>query len=314
MRKSRLLILILAMALLALPAASQASFITGIGDEQASMFASPLYKRLHVKIGRYIAPYDIMSNRETYAHSLWDKWHVAARALGVQPIVAFYHSEITPTQLPSVRTYKSDVAKFIKAYPDVKVYQPYNEANRGNLAGLFSSPSAPVAAQYYLALKSVCRHCQIAALDVLDGQNIGPTISYIRQFERAVSHYHAPLPTIWGLHNYSDTNRNRTSGTRAVLAAVPGQVWLTETGGVVKFGTSFPNNHGEGLTRAANALKFMFRLARLSPRIKRLYIFQWTGAVQDTRFDAGLIGPNGKPRPGYFAVCDQLVGRRKCPR
>jgi hypothetical protein len=312
-RNRRLLLpLALAIALLALPAASQASFITGIGDEQASMFASPLYQKLHVKIGRYIAPYDVAD--DSYARFLWDNWHRAAQALRVQPIVAFYHSERTPTHLPSVATYQREVRKFIKAYPDVKVFQPYNEANRGNVPGLFSSPSAAVAARYYLALKAVCNRCQIAALDVLDGQEIGSTITYIRQFESALRGLHAPLPSIWGLHNYSDTNRNRTSGTRAVLAAVPGEVWLTETGGVVKFGRNFPNNHGEGLTRAANALKFMFKLATLSSRIKRLYIFQWTGAVQDTRFDAGLIAPNGKPRPGYFVVCDQLIGRSKCRR
>ena len=39
----------------------------------------------------------------------------------------------------------------------------------------------------------------------------------------------------------------------AVLAAVPGELWLTETGGIVKFGGAFPNVKGSGLRRATKA-------------------------------------------------------------
>ena len=39
---------------------------------------------------------------------------------------------------------------------------------------------------------------------------------------------------IWGLHNYIDANRFRTRGTRALLNATKGEVWFTETGGIVK--------------------------------------------------------------------------------
>ena len=40
-------------------------------------------------------------------------------------------------------------------------------------------------------------------------------------------------PRYWGLHNYIDANRARTTGTRRMLHAVKGQVWFTETGGIV---------------------------------------------------------------------------------
>ena len=39
---------------------------------------------------------------------------------------------------------------------------------------------------------------------------------------------------IWGLHNYIDANRFRTRGTKALLQAVKGDIWFTETGGLVK--------------------------------------------------------------------------------
>jgi hypothetical protein len=114
------------------------------------------------------------------------------------------------------------------------------------------------------------------------------------------------MPSLWGLHNYSDTNRFSSSRTRAILAIVPGQVWLTETGGIVQFGGAFPNKKGSGLTRAARALSFMFHIAGSNSRIKRLYIFQWSGATEAARFDAGLMDPGYNPRPGYVVVCKQL--------
>ena len=41
-------------------------------------------------------------------------------------------------------------------------------------------------------------------------------------------------PKYWGLHNYLDANYLRTSGTRALLRATKGEIWFTETGGIVK--------------------------------------------------------------------------------
>ncbi len=57
-------------------------------------------------------------------------------------LVAFYHSEHTPTKLPSVATYQQDVAKFVKDFPHVRQYQSWDEANRGNIAHVLASPSA----------------------------------------------------------------------------------------------------------------------------------------------------------------------------
>jgi hypothetical protein len=292
---------------LVLPAAgAEASYVTGIGDEQPAMFANPLYQRLDTKIARDIVPYDVVDQPADLA--TFRLWFQAARADGVTPLVAFYHSRATPLRMPSVTGYRTEIAKFISMFPAIRSYQPWNEANRGNVPGQFDSPSATVSAKYYLALKAVCRGCQVVGLDVLDGSSIKPTLTYIKRFQAALRAAHSALPTIWGLHNYSDTNRLRSTGTKAFLKAVAGQVWLTETGGIVQFGSEFPNKGGKGLARAAKALRYMFSLAASSSRIKRLYIFQWTGSTAKVRFDAGLIGPEGAPRPGYLVVCQHLLG------
>lgn len=299
-------VLLLGIGCLALPASGVARYLTGFGDEQAGMFANPLYRQLGTRIARDIVPYDVIDEPADLA--AFKLWYTGARADGVTPLIAFYHSRASAMHLPSAAGYRREVAKFIRMFPAIRSYQPWNEANRGYVSGQFASPSAALAARYYLALRSACRSCQVLGLDVLDGSSIKPTIAYIKQFQRAVRAAHKSLPSIWGLHDYSDTNRLRSSGTKAVLKAVKGQVWLTETGGIVNFAPSFPNRGGRGLARAAKALAYMFSLAASNPRITRLYIFQWTGSTTGVRFDAGLIGPEGAPRSGYFVVCKRLLG------
>jgi hypothetical protein len=291
------------------PAAHAAtSYLTGIGDEQTEMFTNPLWQQLHTKIVRYIAPYDAAVR--PYSLQLAKTWIGAAEAQHQQVLVAFYHSEYTPTKMPSLATYQSDVRKFVKLFPKVRQYQPWNETNRGNVPHMFSSPSAMESAKDYKVVKALCRGCTVLGLDILDGPSVSPSLRYIGEFKRDVVRLKTSMPSLWGLHNYSDTNRFSSSRTRAILAAVPGQVWLTETGGIVKFGGAFPNRKGAGLTRAAKALSYMFSLASSNSRIKRLYIFQWSGATGAARFDAGLTDPRYNPRPGYVTVCKQLHAAR----
>jgi len=282
------------------------SYMTGIGDEHAEMFRNPLWQQLHTKIVRYIAPYDAVTRTSTLNQAI--TFIQAAEIQHVQVLVAFYHSEYSPTRLPSVATYQRDVAKFVKLFPHVKQYQSWDESNRGNVTGAFSSPSARSAARYYQALIRVCHRCTVIGLDVLDAANISPTLQYIEEFKSEIGRLETIMPRIWGLHNYADINHFESWRTRELVRALGGQVWLTETGGVVQFGESLPNRNGSGLTRAAKVLKYMFAVAASQPKIKRLYIYDWTGGNSRTRFDAGLMSSRDQPRAGYVVVCRQLHG------
>jgi hypothetical protein len=78
---------------------------------------------------------------------------------------------------------------------------------------------------------------------------------------------------------------------------------VSEAGGIVSFVTA------DGRTalpydeqRQARAIRFLFRLSRLSRRITRLYIYQWKIDFPGNRFDAGLVGPDGNPRPALRVV------------
>lgn len=279
------------------------AYLTGIGDQRPSMFNEPLWQQLQMRIVRYIVPYDAAVRGYWLAQA--STWIHAAEAQHEQILVGFYHSEITPMKMPSVISYQRDVQKFVRLFPEVREYQPWNEANRGNVRHMFSSPSAVLAARYYQALVRVCPGCSVIGLDVLDTAHVASTLRYVSAFKREASRLKTAMPRIWGLHNYSDLNRLESTRTRKLLRALGGQVWLTETGGIVKF-IRFPNTRGSGLRRAAEVLKYMFALASSQPQIKRLYIYDWTGESRSARFDAGLMNARDQPRPGYVVVCRQL--------
>ena len=284
--------------LLALPAGAQARYLTGFSENNPAMFDSPLFTALGTPIARYVLPWDFFSQQRDKAN--FDTWVAKAKLDGVRPLVSFYVSRVKPKKLPSPAQFERMFRRFRSEYPTVKDVSPWNEANAVRRSR-FANPNARQAATFYKIVKRRCSGCKIVGLDVLDSQNVAATVSYIKQFQRAL--HGKGLPKIWGLHNYSDTNRFRNKGTKAVLRAVKGEVWLTETGGVVQFGRGFPYDE----QRAAKALRYMFKLAASNPRLKRLYIYQWFGAPPHWSFDAGVVDINGNPRPGYQVVKDKLA-------
>jgi polysaccharide biosynthesis protein PslG len=272
--------------LLISPATGEARFKVGIGDQHPEMFSHPLFKDLGFRYARLIVPWDALRRPDELARV--DAWLAAARASRVRPFITFSHSRVTPRVLPSPNRFRREFRAFRKRYPFVREYSPWNEINHQSQP-TFRKPKA--AARFYNVVRAGCRGCTIVAADVLDQAGLE---KYMRTFLR----YAKGRPRLWGLHNYSDTNRFRTRGTRALLRTVRGSIWLTETGGIVKFADTLPYNE----QRAARATKFMFRLARMSSRIKRLYIYSWFGEQRGARFDAGLVGPDGSPRPALSVV------------
>jgi hypothetical protein len=291
--------------------ASKVHLQVGIGDENPKLFADPAYQALHLKIARYFAPYDVATGDNQDSLYSLEVWLADANAAGIKPLVAFYHNASSPKKMPSAAAYTKDVKLFLAEFPQVKLLQPWNEDNRGNVRGKggYDSPNPKQSAEYYLALKTACESCTIVGLDVLDSTSPSATIRYINKFKRDVGKKN--MPKLWGLHNYSDTNRFYDRGTKAVLDDVPGQVWLTETGGLAKLSPSFSFN----LKRQKKATTYMFKLADAHSRITRLYIYQWYGGKNDKKdtFDAGLANSSGKPRPAYCVVYEHLLSKKKCP-
>ena len=275
--------------------------VVGVGDQKAETFDDPLFVReLHVRRSRLNAPWNAIFTEPDRL----DAWLAAARREGVEPVVAFERARgsncpADPCVLPSAGEFEEAFRAFRRRYPWVRIVQPWNEANSGTQP----TGKAPAqAAAFYEIVRRRCRRCTVPAADVLDSANM---TRWVRRFLAALR---SPTPRLWGLHNYSDTNRFRDRGTRAFLKLVPGEVWVTESGGIVSFTTAagravFPPDE----RRAARAVRYMFRLAlRHRDRIKRVYVYQWRLDFAGNRFDAGLVAPDGKPRPALAVVRQYL--------
>jgi hypothetical protein len=289
-------------AVLAVPAGAGA-YTLGVSDQQAGTFTNPLFAPLKFKAARYITAYDVMDSPADKAQL--DAWLTAARGAHQKILVSFEHSHrgSRAKNLPTVAAYTKELKKFKKAYPFVTQISPWNEVNRkifavgdGTYQGQPTWNSPKRVAQYYMAARKVFPGKTIVGIDILDENNVNRTIKYLKSFLR----FAKPTPKIIGFHNYSDTNRFSTTRTKRVLATFHGKVWLTETGGIVKLGTSLPFS----LARAQRALGCMFTLAKTNSRISALFVYQFNPAPdpQTARFDAGLINPDGTPRPGYEVV------------
>jgi hypothetical protein len=226
-------------------------------------------------------------------------------------------TNLKQAELPSVSRYKAAVKQLIDRYrpQGVKTWGAMNEANHASQP-TWNNPKR--AAQYFLALRSICKGCKIVALDVLDQRGVD---KYIKRYFAALGSKKRLASTI-GVHNYSDTNRFRDSGTRLILKTVKkinrkAKFWLTETGGVVKFGTSFPcrgSGRAKAEKRAAKSIDFMFTLVkRFKKDLQRLYIYNFFGDDCAGRFDAGIVKSNSDPdpRPGYARVKKQLKNFKK---
>jgi hypothetical protein len=309
---NRLLLLAL-IAALAIPAGAGAKLIVGISDQNASTFSDPLYAQAKLTIARYVVPFDVTSDAAQRAK--FEGWLAAARAAKQKVLVSFEHSRRSrklAAKLPSAAAYRTAITAFKKRYgSQVADISPWNEVDRkydgarGEGQPTWNKPAT--AATYYGIARKVFTGKHIVALDILDQANVNPALSYIRKFKAAVRKQHLPAPRIWGLHPYSDINRFSTSRTKKMLAATgSGEVWLTEASGIVRFGSGFPFN----VKRAAAANKCMFTIAKLSRRIKRLYVFGWGAGGT---FDSGLLNEDGTPRPGYAVVQKRQAARCKKP-
>jgi hypothetical protein len=294
-------------ALLAAPPAAGAAYRLGISEQVPLMFASPDWQSLHLRLTRYIVAWDWMATGQAADVAAYMD---AARAHGQDVLVTFTahrgcfdgarYSRAPVCRAPSASAYRAAVRAFDDRYPWVRTYSAWNEVNHVSQP-TFGRPQ--LAARFYSVLlrESRRRHFRVMAADVLDTSNMR---SYLRAFLRL-----APgRPRLWGLHNYQDVNRVTSGDTREMLATVPGEVWLTETGAIVKLGNSRQFAYSEA--RAANRTRWMFRLAGRfdSPRrglrstLTRLYVYKWLGEAPGANFDAGLIGYDGTPRPAFYIV------------
>ena len=313
--KYRLVVLLTALLGLVVVTPASAKYRVGLGEQNPVMFDQPAWQSLHLKRVRYLVPWDYAKHRSQAGAVNF--FMQTARAYHQDVLVTFTarsgcysakgrYSKKKKCRAPSKKAYRKAFLKFDKAYPWVKTYSAWNEINHKSQP-TFKSPKR--AAGYYNVLRKYTRkkHFRAMAADMLDTGNMS---RYLAQFKR----YAKGSPRLWGLHNYGDVNRKRTLFTKTMLRSVPGEVWLTETGGIVKLKPSFKRS----TSRAAARTKTMFKLANtyskkrrgMRSKITRLFVYTYYGAPRSARFDAGLVNPDGSRRPAYKVFAKGARGHR----
>jgi hypothetical protein len=277
--------------------------VVGIGDNNIRFLTDPRFLALGIHYVRDDVPWDVLDN--AYTRTRLGEWLTLAQQERLTPLITFDHSGATGRKhmLPSVALYAKLFLRFRALFPWVTEFVTWDESN------FFNEPTAgdpKRVAEYYLALRHDCPTCTILATDLLDIPNPDfavPMVKWAREFIR----YAHVQPEYWGLNNYIGANDLSTASTRALLAAVRGKIWFAETAGVISDGAHAVEATAARLARQASADRFILeRLTSLSPRIQRVYIYEWQAATAHDPWDSALISWTGVPRPAYYALADVL--------
>src|SRR5688500_12646103 len=235
---------------LVVAAPASAKYRVGLGEQNPQMFDTPSWQSLKLKRVRYLVPWDYAKHRGQRDEVDF----FMARALQTRQdvLVTFTarrgcssakggYSKKKACRAPSSTAYKKAFLAFDRKFPWVRTYSAWNEINHKSQP-TFKSPAK--AAGYYNVLRKYTKKKKFRAMaaDMLDTGNMG---RYLASFKR----YAKGSPKLWGLHNYGDVNRRRTTYTKQMLRSVPGEVWLTETGGIVKLLPSFKRSTKRAASR-----------------------------------------------------------------
>jgi hypothetical protein len=172
----------------------------------------------------------------------------------------------------------------------VRLFSTWNEANFTAAQPTGRDPART--ARFYRAAREECEgKCTVLTADFRpDGTP--EAAAWLREFKRGIG----PGPHIWGLVPYPDVNRRTDVHTRAFLRATKGDVWVTEVGALHFFGRGLRPS----IPRQTKVMRYLVNdFPRVSPRVRRLYVYHWQASPTDRLFDSGLLSADGAPRPAY---------------
>ena len=303
-----------------LAAAKKATFhpIVGIGDDKPDMFSDPRFVALGIRAVRYDMSWDALS--VPYQRAEVTAWMDAAKRDGLSVLVTIDHSDrviykkvkvhgktkteaISQTRvLPTLAQYISAFRAFRQRFPFVHEFATWDETN---YYGEATYDKEALVASYYRGLRSACSSCTILAAEFLDvsRHEAVPIPTWVAAFVKVLGYQ----PGYWGLNDYEDANHLVSTATRSLLGAVSGNIWLAETGGIVSrphvSNPGFPQN----ATHAGKVDAYVLNtLGELSPRIQRVYLYEWDAKTPTDSWDTALISYTGVPRPGYDVLANTL--------
>jgi hypothetical protein len=280
--------------------ASAARLRFGLSDYEPATFSDPRVAELGVHLARDVVPWNAVFNKRDLAHvTAW--LNAVKHAYHLTPFITFQHAD-NNSRAPSPGQFLAAFLRFRRLFPWVKEFAPWDEATHA------TQPTARdpwLAARYYNVLAAHCRGCEITAPDILDSD--GNVEAWIASFlERA-----HPYPKFWPFNPYHSVSTDDPTAVENLLAAVRGQIWFSEVGGVVWW--RFKGRliyHGSAYS--ARVARNIFTLAALSPRITRVYYYHWRSPGSPYKlsrkftWDAGLIDAYGRARPALAILAREL--------
>jgi hypothetical protein len=265
----------------------------GIADQKPHMFVDERFVDLGIRHARLAVGWDVLTNPRS-AEEL-QTWLAHAEATGVEPLISFMHSRgANRRALPSPLRMRREFRRLRELYPWVTTYATWNEANH---CGEPLCHRPKTAAAYYRVLRRECPTCTILAPEVLDMPGMG---KWVRQFTR----YLGFTPRLWGLHNYVEANRFKTSRLRELVRVTRGaEIWLTEVGGLVRRDNGSTTAIPEGARHAGDVTRFIFDdVVQRIPEITRVYIYHWNSSSRRDTWDSALIAPGGRERSALHVL------------
>jgi len=191
-----------------------------------------------LKYARYVVAYDVMCDQSGPAYGVFRTWLADVQSLGLTPVVAFWYGHFdgnscaTLPAVPSTPAQYNDaiagVGAFLRAFPQVRVVEAWNEPNNGR------GPDVPAAtaAAFWAAARGDCATgtCDtVIAGDFNDAQS--NLVPYERQYVAALG---GADPVDWGIHPYAAANDHETATLSAFDGGLPNppldRVWYTEVG------------------------------------------------------------------------------------
>ena len=269
-------------------------------------FSDPRFRALGIGDVRDDIPWDILQTHG-YARTRLTQWLADARAEKLSVLITFDRSgrRAWRYRLPSVARFSSAFAAFRRLYPWVTQFVTWDEAN---FYGEPTSTHPDIAARYYEALRSDCPTCLILAPDLLDITDRRYAVPDVRYARELLADLPSP-PMYWALNDYVGANDLSAATTRQLLAAVPGKVWIAEVAGVIDNGTEADVASSARLRRQAVVDQFILaKLASVSPRIQRIYLYEWRASTARDDWDSALISASGAARPAYDVLARMLDG------
>jgi hypothetical protein len=307
-------------------AAAVVTVAVGIADSDGDTFADPHWAGLEVRMGRAVAPYDVALTDPVPGTPAGDRriefdaWMSNASAAGVEPLVTFEASRRTPGVAPTADAFAHAMRAFLATYPAVRHLAPWNEPNfRGG--GNPLDGDAALAAGYWRALVAVAGDRTVAA-----GEFAGaPGDPYVDRYLAALGD---ARPDVWAFHAHTDPNRfqagvDDTAPATRYLLDVLGRRWPDAAIWIDEIGAYYRDAHGHvwGDDSQRAATSFILGLATLSPRIERIYYYNFANecstAARCAIQDRGVVSPSpldgtpldyddaGRRRTSYAVIRDR---------